>query len=355
MVRPRQHQADVRNNSSDPAVMLVRGLPLPGYKGLQFGLPARKLLCQRWIDDRPDVVYIATQGPLGWSAVRAAQLLEIPSCGGFHTNYDTYSKHYRIGRLQPLILHYLRRFHNRTSATLVPTGELRDRLQNLGFRNVNYLGRGVDSQLFSPHHRSNDLRHSWNAAQDDLIALYVGRIAPEKNLDLAIATFRAMKRENPTMKFVIVGDGPICSMQRQTNPDLIFCGIKTGHELARYYASADLFLFPSETETFGNVTLEAMASGLAVIAYNYAAAKMHISHGQTGILAPYGDSQAFIEAALHLIRMPRSISSIRRSAREYVTAIGWAPIVERFETLLAACARQADPHAELRSRRKMAA
>jgi glycosyltransferase involved in cell wall biosynthesis len=228
-------------------------------------------------------------------------------------------------------------------------------LHNLGFRNVNYLGRGVDNQLFSPHHRSDELRRSWNVKQDDLVALYVGRIAPEKNLDLAIATFRTMKLEKPAMRFIIVGDGPICSMQRQANPDLMFCGTKTDHELARYYASADLFLFPSETETFGNVTLEAMASGLAVVAYNYAAAKMHIKHGQTGMLAPYGDSQAFTEVALHLIRTSQLIPAIRRSARESVTAVGWAPIVDRFETLLGACARQSDPHAELRSRRKMAA
>jgi glycosyltransferase involved in cell wall biosynthesis len=355
LVRPRQRQTDRRSGASDPADTLVRGLPLPGYKGLQFGLPSSKSLYRTWIKDRPDVLYVATQGPLGWSAVRVARSLEIPTCGGFHTNYDTYSRHYRIGWLQPIILRYLCNFHNRTQATLAPTADLRDRLQSLGFHNVNYLGRGVDNQLFAPHHRSDELRRSWSVKQDDLVALYVGRIAPEKNLDLAITTFRAMKSENPAMKFILVGGGPLYSVLRQANPDLLFCGIKTGLELARYYSSADLFLFPSETETFGNVTLEAMASGLAVIAYNYAAAKMHIRHSQTGILAPYGDSQAFTDAAVQLIRAPHLISNIRRSARETVMAISWALIIERFEALLLACVNRTNLRVELRSRRGLAA
>jgi hypothetical protein len=132
VVRPRQRQVDFRDRGRDPAVMLVRGLPVPGYKGLPFGLPAGKLLWRAWTSDRPDVVYVATQGPLGWSAVQIAHLLEIPSCSGFHTNYDSYSKHYGVGWLQPLILHYLGTFHNRTMGTLVPMVDLRDRLRTLG-------------------------------------------------------------------------------------------------------------------------------------------------------------------------------------------------------------------------------
>jgi glycosyltransferase involved in cell wall biosynthesis len=355
VVRPLQRQVDFRERGYSPAVTLVRGLPLPGYKGLQFGLPARKLLMRAWTSDRPDVVYIATEGPLGWSAARVAQLLEIPSCSGFHTNYHSYSKHYGIGWLQPLIFRYLCAFHNRTAATLVPTVDLRDRLRTLGIRNVNCLGRGVDSQLFAPHHRCDGLRRTWGVTKRDFAAIYVGRIAAEKNLDLAITTFRAMKRDSPSLKFVIVGDGPLHSVLRQTNPDLIFCGMKTGSELARHYASADLFIFPSESETFGNVTLEAMASGLAVIAYDYAAAKMHISHGQTGILAPYGDSHAFVRAAVDLIGAAPSIPAIRRRAREYVISIDWTHVVERFEALLTGCGKQPYMPGDLMTGRGLAA
>jgi glycosyltransferase involved in cell wall biosynthesis len=355
LVRPRQRQADFQDRRYDSAVMLVRGLPLPGYKGLQFGVPAGKLLRRAWTRDRPDVVYVATEGPLGWSAIRIAKLLEIPSCSGFHTNFDTYSKHYGVGCLRPLIIRYLCSFHNRSGATLVPTPDLRDRLHTLGIRNVSCLARGVDNQLFAPHHRCGELRRTWNVTKDDLVATYVGRIAAEKNLELAVTTFRLMKRHNSSLKFVIVGDGPLYRKLRETHPDLIFCGAKTGPELARHYASADLFIFPSESETFGNVTLEAMASGLVVIAYDYAAAKMHIRHGDTGILAPYGDSRGFVDAALRLIGEPQSIPAIRRQAREYIMSIDWARVVERFETLLTGRGNEPPWTGGLTNRRRLAA
>ena len=115
--------------------------------------------------------------------------------------------------------------------------------------------------------------------------------------------------------------------------DLIFCGVHTGEQLAKHYASADVFLFPSETETFGNVTLEAMASGLAVVAYDYAAAHMHLT-GETGVLVPYGDAQAFVEAAAQLARKPWPWRQMRRQARAYAARIDWQRVVERFETLL---------------------
>jgi glycosyltransferase involved in cell wall biosynthesis len=110
--------------------------------------------------------------------------------------------------------------------------------------------------------------------------------------------------------------------------------VHTGEQLAKHYASADVFLFPSETETFGNVTLEAMASGLAVVAYNYAAAKMHITHGKTGMLAPYGDAKAYVDSAAQLARDPQALRQIRRQAREYTVALSWQRVVDRFETLL---------------------
>jgi glycosyltransferase involved in cell wall biosynthesis len=280
-------------------------------------------------------VYVATEGPLGWSAVRTAQRLGIPVVSGFHTNFHSYSKYYRAGWLQELIVRYLRGFHNRTISTLVPSVDLRDWLQLLGFKNVNILARGVDSQLFTPERRSTALRRHWGLADNDLAILYVGRVAPEKNLRLAVNAYRAMQRLNDAVKFVIVGDGPLRATLQKEHPDLIFRGICTGEQLAEYYASADVFLFPSETETFGNVTLEAMASGLVVIAYNYAAAKMHITHGETGVLAPYGDSHAFVDSATKLVREPWTLHKIRRQAREYITVLDWSRIVERFETLLA--------------------
>jgi glycosyltransferase involved in cell wall biosynthesis len=167
-----------------------------------------------------------------------------------------------------------------------------------------------------------------------MAALYVGRVAPEKNLRVAVAAYRVMQRLSPSVKFVIVGDGPFRATLQREHPDLIFCGVQRGEALARHYASADVFLFPSETETFGNVTLEAMASGLVVVAYDYAAARMHITHGETGVLVPYGESPAFADAAASLAHAPQSLHKMRRRAQAYARALDWPHVVEKLETLL---------------------
>jgi glycosyltransferase involved in cell wall biosynthesis len=291
-------------------------------------------LRRHWRRDPPDAVYVATEGPLGWSAVSAARRLQLPVLSGFHTHFDSYSEHYGAGWLQPAVESYLRLFHNRTLATLVPTSDLRRRLASLGLRNLGILGRGVDSSRFDPALRSPELRRSWGAADDSLVLLYVGRLAPEKNLALAVAAYRELRRSRDAVRFVLIGDGPARAALERANPDLTFCGMQTGQALARGYASADIFLFPSETETFGNVTLEAMASGLAVVAYDYAAAHMHIAHGWTGVRVPFGKSRLFIDATVQLGRNPRLVGDLRRRAREYATTVDWASVVKRFETLL---------------------
>jgi len=342
VVRPRQAMADCFHSNYDSEVTLVRGIAVPRYKGLQFGLPAGGLLLRCWTQRRPDAVYVATEGPLGWSAVRAAQRLELPVLSGFHTNYQSYARYYLAGRLQTLVFRYLRNFHNRTMGTLVASQELRQRLQLLGFKNVSVLGRGVDSQLFSPERRSAELRHQWGLSDNDLAVICVGRVAAEKNLKVAIDTYHEMKKINGRVKFVIVGDGPLLAALRRAHADLIFRGMHSGDQLARHYASADVFLFPSETETFGNVTLEAMASGLAVIAYDYAAARVHIRHGETGVLVPYGDAKAFVASAVMLLREPLLLNHMRRQAREYITSANWARVVERFEALLAGDRQETD-------------
>jgi glycosyltransferase involved in cell wall biosynthesis len=241
------------------------------------------------------------------------------------------------------MLRYLRWFHNQTLGTLVPSVDLAARLQALGFHGLSILGRGVDSHLFHPERRCAALRQQWSVAENDPVVLYVGRLAAEKNVPLAITAYRAMQQCNSARALVIVGDGPLYTTLKKAHPDLIFCGVQTGEPLARHYASADVFLFPSETETFGNVTLEALASGLGLVAYNYAAAQMHVTHGETGILVPYAESKAFIAAAVRLAGQPQSLHKIRRQARAYAVSIDWQRVVERFATLLTGALRHSDP------------
>jgi glycosyltransferase involved in cell wall biosynthesis len=334
VVRPRQGVADERESPSGLRDILVPGLPLPGYRGLRFGLPARRALRAHWRVSRPDAVYVATEGPLGWSALRAAARLAIPAFSGFHTNYHAYLAHYRAGWLEPLGFPYLRYFHNRSQGTLVASEDLRDRLESAGVRNLHVLGRGVDSDLFSPERRSADLRRSWGAGEGNAVVLHVGRLAPEKNIPLAIAAFGAMRQVDPSAILVVVGDGPLRAALERVHPDVRFCGLRTGISLAEHYASADVFLFPSETETFGNVTLEAMASGLAVVAYDYAAARTHIRDGESGVLVPYGQPRAFISAATCLAGSSGAIARLRGQARAHAITVDWGSVVERFAEIL---------------------
>jgi glycosyltransferase involved in cell wall biosynthesis len=226
---------------------------------------------------------------------------------------------------------------------MVPSLDLRDRLRGRGFKNVTFLGRGVDSSLFTPEQRSVELRRSWGLCGRELAVLYVGRVAPEKNLQLAVDAYRAMYLVDNSIKFILVGDGPLLPILQKKHPNLIFCGLKTGEELARHYASGDIFLFPSETETFGNVTLEAMASGLAVVAYNYAAAKLHIVHDETGLLVACSDPRAFINSAARLVHEKSLLDTLRFQARRYAASLNWAHVIETFESWLTGALADSHP------------
>lgn len=192
----------------------VKGLPIPGYSELRFGLPATRTLRQRWTAQRPDIVHIATQGPLGWSARTAARALGLPVSSSFHTNFDSYSRHYGIGWMKGPITRALRSFHNGTDATLVPTRSLARTLLSGGYRNVSVVSRGIDTRLFHPQRRSPSLRTAWGARPGDLVVAYVGRIAAEKNMELVFAAFDEVHRARHDAKLVLVGDGPLLSSLR---------------------------------------------------------------------------------------------------------------------------------------------
>ncbi|MWV12970.1 glycosyltransferase [Pseudomonas sp. R-28-1W-6] len=331
LIRPRQ--AGDLQQQSDDNLLLTRGWPLPGYAGLQWGQSSLHKLLRRWRRNRPDVLYVATEGPLGLSAIRAARRLGIPVVSGFHTNFQQYSGHYGLGLLTRLLTHYLRWFHNRTRTTLVPSASQRLELQRRGFQRLELLARGVDSQLFHPARRSAELRSSWGLGEQDIAVLHVGRLAPEKNLALLQRSFRVLQASYPQqrLRLVLVGDGPQRAQLQSALPDALFCGLQRGESLAAHYASGDLFLFPSLSETFGNVVLEALASGLAVVAYDQAAAAQHIRHGHNGALAMPGDEQAFIEAAQWLLEDRETLRRVRLNARQHAGKQGWAAIVEQFE------------------------
>lgn len=333
LIRPRQDPADQPTEGDHLQQVLVKGLPIPRYPELRLGLPAKSALLALWSRHRPDVVHLATEGPLGWSALQAARKLRLPVCSDFRTNFHAYSQHYGIGWLQKPIAAYLRKFHNQTAYTMVPTSTLAAELQALGFERLRVVARGVDTQRFHPQWRDPALRASWGAEPGDVVVLYVGRLAPEKNLGLLLQAYQHMRLVQPRTRLVVVGDGPDRAALQAMCPQAHFVGAQRGADLSRHYASADVFLFPSLTETYGNVVPEALASGLAVLAYNCAAAGQLIRHGVNGLLAPVGDAQAFGQQAADLVTHPDRLQAMRAAGFGSVQTHAWDRIVAQVEAV----------------------
>ena len=344
VIRPKQSRHDQGDQIDGVETVLLPGLPIPGYGELRFGLPAWRKVKKSLKQFSPDSIYVATEGPLGLVSARAAKSLGIPVVSGFHTNFHQYFAHYHLSLLTPLVYRYLRYFHNRTQATLAPTKNLQNELAGFGFENVHVMSRGVNADLFNPEKRDVRLRAHWGLEEDELAVIYVGRLAAEKNIDLAVQAFTQMRSEDKRLRFVLVGDGPQAAKLKEDHPDFIFAGIQRGEDLARHYASGDIFLFPSKTDTFGNVVLEAMASGLAVVAFDYAAAHQHIRHEETGLVVPLttenqdlepdddaaSADEDYVDLAQSLVNRPNLLKRVRQGARLHAESISWARIVDQF-------------------------
>jgi len=341
-LRARGHRVDVlrprqaREGNTSAQDCLVPGVPLPFYPGVQLGLPVVRHLRTLWRRRMPQLVHIATEGPLGWAALRVARELGVPATSDYRTQFHRYSTHYGAGWLENVIDGYLRSFHNRADATFVSTDALREELAARGYRNLVTIGRGVDTSLFSPARRDPALREAWGVGPDELAVLHVGRLAPEKNLELAARTYEAIRERHPGARMIWVGDGPARARLQRTYPGHRYCGVVRGEALAAHYASADVFLFPSTTETFGNVTLEALASGLAVVAYDYGAAAQHARDGEHARLVPFGNAQRFMEAAVETATTPGLRARLRRGAPLAVSLLDWPRVLAGFEAHLAA-------------------
>jgi glycosyltransferase involved in cell wall biosynthesis len=332
VVRPRQ-PADGGNgaNGSRPwQEELVGGFPIPEYPEARIGAWARGRLQRAWKENPPDWVHIATEGLLGWSAQRAASSLGIPVITSFHTNFHDYARHYGVGLLRPVVASYLRRFHNQGRLCLVPDDDLRAELAVLGIRNTARMGRGVDVRLFDPARRDENLRHSWGVGPGDPVVLHVSRAAAEKNIALVVEAYRALKVQQPRTRLVLVGDGPARRRLEKDCPEAVHAGMRYDVDLARHYASGDFFFFASETETYGNVVMEAMASGLAVLAYDYAAAGQHIRNDLNGFKVPKGDRAGFVEKAVQVGRMGTSLDPVRDQARRTAMGLPWEGVVDDY-------------------------
>ena len=328
IIRPRQKNEQA--NHFPYKEHLVAGIPIPYYPELRFGITTTNHLKKIWRTECPTLVHIATEGPLGLCALRAARSLEIPVISSFHTNFHQYGKYYKLSFLIKGAFAYLRYFHNRTRATYAPSDDLIENLKAAGFKNLRKMERGVDAQLFNPCKRSTDLRLSWGANEETPVFAYVGRIAFEKNIPFALKCFQEVKKILPEAIMVVVGDGPLRKELEKKYPEVIFCGLQKGEALAQHYASSDVFIFPSVTETFGNVITEAMASGLIVAAYDYAAGKLLIEDGINGTVASFDNKEHYLANLIQLISGRAMWPAMREKSRARIEDISWESITNNY-------------------------
>lgn len=331
VIRPRQRGTP--GNGRHPYRELeVGAVALPGYEELNLGLPVATRLYHHWRQQQPDVVYLATEGPLGAAALAVCHARGILPVSGFHTNFQEYVRHYQLRWLELLMRTYLRFLHNSTLRTFGPSRDLLGRLRREGFHRLRLLERGVDTRLFRPDRRGADLRRKWGAPADGPVFLYVGRLAAEKNIGLLAALWPTLQVTRPDARLVLVGDGPLRPELEEQLPQAHFAGTRNGEDLAVHYASADYFLFPSLTETYGNVVAEAMASGLGVLAFRYAAAAQLIGDGRNGWTVPTGDATGFRKQAAVLAGLsPAAARPVRAAARETALSRSWEGVFRRFE------------------------
>jgi len=330
LIRPRQPHEAPRSDASE---WRTASLGLPFFHRWRLGLATAARLRERLRQTRPEVVHIATQGPgLARAALRAAQELQVPLTTELRV-------HASRGWLHRLLLRYLKLFHRVAQCSFVPTRDTRDELLAEGFARVELLGRGVDVLLFRPSRRSQALRDSWDAASpSQVVLLYVGPLTAGKNAELALRAFTAARRLRPSTRMVVVGEGPQRSLLEQRFPEALFVGSQHGETLARTFASADLFLEPSPHERDG--TLEALASGLPVVAFDAGSAAEHVRDGQSGMLASTADPGAFIAATSRALALDEELLPLRAQARVHALQVDWPTVLSRLERRLRDVAQQ---------------
>lgn len=334
--------AKSENEKNGVQLQSVFAVPVPGYAGIRMGMTSQRYFHEQFDRFQPDALYVAVESLMGYNAIQVALKRGIRVVSGFHTNFHNYSKNYRLPSIKRFVIGYLRSIHNRTARTLTPSETTADQLREIGIGNVGVLGRGVDNALFAPGRRDHALRLEWGAEADDPVAIFVGRIAPEKNLPLAVRSFLRITERNPRARCVFVGDGPSGSRLRREYPQFIHAGARTGLDLARHYASADIFVFPSLTETFGNVLTESLASGLVSVSYDYAAARQYVRHGRNGFVAEPEDELAYL-AAIDCALEHWNDQTLRQAATKTADNLSWNTIVEQFERELSGVNEASSP------------
>jgi glycosyltransferase involved in cell wall biosynthesis len=313
----------------DARVVRLPAVPFWAYPQLRVAAPA-VIAARRSLElFKPTLVHAATPFGIGLGARLAAKQMGVPLVTSYHTHFAAYLRHYKLEALDGISWPFLRWFHNSGVRTYAPTDHVRRELEAQHFTNTAVWSRGVDAARFAPAHRSRALRTSLGVSDDERLVLYVGRIAPEKGIDVALAAMQQVAAQMPgRVRFVMTGDGPSEEKARAAAPaGTIFTGRLSGDALSQMYATADLFMFPSETETFGNVVLEAMASGLAVIAPDHGPTT-EFAHADTAALFRAGDASSLAAQVVALVANDAGRARLGHAARREAVRHEWDQIFD---------------------------
>jgi glycosyltransferase involved in cell wall biosynthesis len=321
----------------------IVSVPFPPYPYYRVGLPLGRGLDP--IVDRfaPDLIHVVSPTPLGLYGLWYARHRGVPVVSSFHTDFVSYFPFYGVGRLQELGWRYLAWFCNQCAVTYAPSATTAAELRRRGIGRVELWDRGIDANRFSPVFRSAAVRETVGASRDRPLLLFVGRLVREKNLAVLAAAVELLERRGDRFVLCLVGDGPMREELRTRLPQAHFAGMQHGQELARWYASADIFVFPSTTETFGNAILEAFASGLPAVGAARGGVRDLIDHGFNGLLAEPDSADDFARQVHELLERPAEVWRLGRGAERTASQYRWAAVngrlLESYRRVIAASPR----------------
>lgn len=314
---------------SYPNVHSFTSFPFFLYPECRTAIANPKTIVKQLKDFSPSLIHVTTPLTMGLYGIRGAKKMEIPLVASYHTHFDMYLNYYRMMWASPLLWKYMKWFYSQADRIFVPSQETKQHLADQGFTDLSIWGRGVDCSAYTPEKRNDSLRKKYRI-EKKYILLYVGRLAPEKDLDTLEKTIKYLPQEvKDQVQWLIVGDGPMKKelMEKTREEDVIFTGYATGDELAEMYASSDLFVFPSASETFGNVILEAFASGLPAIVADKGGVTNIVEHNQTGRIAEAHRYQSFIHHIIEMLNEDR-FTYMKRKALQMAEKQSWDVIFD---------------------------
>jgi glycosyltransferase involved in cell wall biosynthesis len=311
---------------SETPVLRFKGIKPSIYPECRLAFPPHARVMEALHSFAPDLIHIATEQGIGYSGLKAARELGVPVVMSYHTNYDTYLDYYNLGYLSRPVWSYVRWFHNFADLNLCPSENTLRALDRRGFKRLDIWTRGIDRRRFSPDHFTKETREMLGAG-GRTVFLYVGRIAREKGLELLAQSIIAVNQmRGDEVLFVFTGDGPYLEpLKAMDIPNMVFTGPLTGVKLSQIYASSDVFMFPSGSETFGNVMLEAMASGLPGICVDAGGVTDFTVHGKNAYLCRYGDAGSFAGGIIAMLNRELR-RRIRAGALETARVRSWDTI-----------------------------